>query len=531
MIVEVDPETMQIDISRYVVVHDCGRVLNPLIVDGQVHGGVAQGLGNAFYEELVFDDNGQLLNGSLMDFLLPTALEVPRVTVGHLETPSPLNELGSKGAGEAGAIPVGGALRPGARGRARDSGARDPRHPAQPQPSVGARPAGARHHGHRRTRDRGDDDRTPRRRADRRRHPTGPAALGEPHQTAGWLDGLRCGASAPSPPRRERVWEALLDPETLARSLPGCESLERLSETTYRGTLSVQVGPVKSRFDGTLELSDVRPGEGYSLELAGEGPAGHIHGEGLLSLSERREETGLSYRITTRVGGRLAGVGQRLLETSARAVTEVALESFERQVEDGAEAPPGRPDDRRGQRPGREAGRPRVASGPVAGRGCRTDARRRPADPALLLSGCRSKFVCRCAREGDSPTVLDILIRSFRRQGHVQQQGRQTTGDQAGAEEGAHGLRQVGQNLGPQLDAEPEPDRYGQNDHGPPGHGDVTMHDGETAGEDHREHDQSSAPDHRRRNGGEERADPGNQPEQNQTTLRRPPSRAGSPHR
>jgi carbon-monoxide dehydrogenase large subunit len=106
-ILEVDSETMQVQVKKYVVVHDCGVVLNPLIVDGQVHGGVAQGLGNAFYEQLVYDDNGQLLNASFMDFLVPTALDVPRIEVGHEETPSPLNALGTKGAGEAGAIPVG----------------------------------------------------------------------------------------------------------------------------------------------------------------------------------------------------------------------------------------------------------------------------------------------------------------------------------------------------------------------------------------------------------------------------------------
>ena len=107
MIVEIDPETMQVAVEKYVVVHDCGRVLNPLLVDGQVHGGVAQGLGNAFYEELAYDDNGQLTNASFMDYLLPTALDVPRVDVGHEETVSPLNALGTKGAGEAGAIPTG----------------------------------------------------------------------------------------------------------------------------------------------------------------------------------------------------------------------------------------------------------------------------------------------------------------------------------------------------------------------------------------------------------------------------------------
>lgn len=107
MIVEVNPETMQVEIKKYIVVHDCGVVINPMILEGQIQGGVAQGLGNAFYEQLVFDENGQLLNASFMDYLLPTADTVPAVITDHVETPSPLNPLGIKGAGEAGAIPVG----------------------------------------------------------------------------------------------------------------------------------------------------------------------------------------------------------------------------------------------------------------------------------------------------------------------------------------------------------------------------------------------------------------------------------------
>jgi carbon-monoxide dehydrogenase large subunit len=107
MIVEVDPETLLVEIKRYLVVHDCGTVINPMILEGQIHGGVAQGIGNAFYEELVWDENGQLLNASFMDYLLPTADTVPRIETDHVETPSPLNPLGIKGAGEAGAIPVG----------------------------------------------------------------------------------------------------------------------------------------------------------------------------------------------------------------------------------------------------------------------------------------------------------------------------------------------------------------------------------------------------------------------------------------
>jgi aerobic carbon-monoxide dehydrogenase large subunit len=105
VIVETDPETADIRILRYCVVHDCGTIINPLIVEGQVHGGVAQGVGGALYERMAYDQSGQLLNASFMDFLVPYASEVPTIEIDHLETPSPLNPLGVKGAGEAGVIP------------------------------------------------------------------------------------------------------------------------------------------------------------------------------------------------------------------------------------------------------------------------------------------------------------------------------------------------------------------------------------------------------------------------------------------
>ena len=106
MIVEVDPETMLVEVKRYVIAHDCGTVLNPLIVDGQVHGGVSMGIGQSFYEQLVYDENGQLLNASFADYLLPRSTDMPHVEISHLNTPSPLNPMGSKGMGEAGAIPT-----------------------------------------------------------------------------------------------------------------------------------------------------------------------------------------------------------------------------------------------------------------------------------------------------------------------------------------------------------------------------------------------------------------------------------------
>jgi len=105
-IFEVDAKTGMVTFVKYAAVHDCGKVINPVVVEGQVHGGVAQGIGGAFFERLVYNDEGQIINASFMDYLLPTAAEVPPIAVDHVETPSPLNPLGVKGAGEAGVIPV-----------------------------------------------------------------------------------------------------------------------------------------------------------------------------------------------------------------------------------------------------------------------------------------------------------------------------------------------------------------------------------------------------------------------------------------
>jgi carbon-monoxide dehydrogenase large subunit len=103
-VVAVDLRTGLVSVLSYVVAHDCGRAVNPQIVDGQIMGGVMQGIGGAVYEKIVYDEEGQLATGSFMDYTLPTLAEAPEFRLIHVDVPSPLNPLGLKGLGEGGAI-------------------------------------------------------------------------------------------------------------------------------------------------------------------------------------------------------------------------------------------------------------------------------------------------------------------------------------------------------------------------------------------------------------------------------------------
>jgi carbon-monoxide dehydrogenase large subunit len=103
-VVEVDTETGSVDLQAYVAVDDCGNQINPLIVDGQVHGGVVQGVAQALFEEAVYDEDGNLKTSTLAEYMVPAASDVPSITTAHTVTPSPTNSLGVKGIGEAGTI-------------------------------------------------------------------------------------------------------------------------------------------------------------------------------------------------------------------------------------------------------------------------------------------------------------------------------------------------------------------------------------------------------------------------------------------
>lgn len=134
------------------------------------------------------------------------------------------------------------------------------------------------------------------------------------------------------PVAREELWQALLDPEVLANTLPGCEDLKQVGENQLEGKLKMKVGPVQGLFEGRVEITELDPPNGYSLSLSGQGAPGFVNGKGRLSLEETGDGTRLRYDIDAQVGGRIAAVGQRLLDSSAKVITRQGLEGLDRQL-------------------------------------------------------------------------------------------------------------------------------------------------------------------------------------------------------
>lgn len=137
---------------------------------------------------------------------------------------------------------------------------------------------------------------------------------------------------------REAVWNALLDPEVLARTMPGCEKLEQIGENEYKGALKIRVGPVQGQFEGIVNLSNIQAPESYRMQVDGKGAPGFMKGVGEVRLEDQGESTLMHYTGEAQVGGRIASVGQRLLDSSAKALTRQSLDGLHEQIKARAQA-------------------------------------------------------------------------------------------------------------------------------------------------------------------------------------------------
>src|SRR6202035_3298424 len=253
--VEIDRTTLMTRIDRYVTMHDCGTILHPAMVDGQIRGGFAQALGAALYEEYAYAADGTFLTGTFADYLLPTTTEVPNPVILHMETPSPFTPLGSKGVGEGNCMSTPVCI---ANAVADALGMKDVVLPLVPAKLAyivrGAEPAPPAGRA---------SDNIKRQSGDRRLRGEGEASVGVP---------------------AERVWAMLLDPETLRAVIPGCHSVQKISDTHFRADVTIGIGPVKGRYRADVKLRDLDPPHAVTLGGHAEGALGFGGGEGRITL-------------------------------------------------------------------------------------------------------------------------------------------------------------------------------------------------------------------------------------------------------
>jgi 2-furoyl-CoA dehydrogenase large subunit len=301
--VEVERDTGRIHVRKYVSAHDVGNVINPIIVEGQIYGGFAHGIGAALLEEMVYDANGNYQSGTFADYLCPTAPEMPELTIGHVTTPSPTNPLGAKGMGDGSSM-----LTPAVIANAVTDaiGVENFKLPLTLNKTWDLA-----------------NGRAPQRvlAAAARLHA---AETGE--RAPGALTGT--GEASLSAPPAE-VWNLLLDPATLAAIVPGCEKLDLVAADRYAAEVVLGVAGIKGRYKATIELQDKR--EPHSVRLVGkaDGALGFGHGEGRVTLAPAAGGTKLSYSYSADVGGKVAAVGSRMLG----AVTRVMIGQFFRGLE------------------------------------------------------------------------------------------------------------------------------------------------------------------------------------------------------
>jgi len=290
--VEIDRTTGQVRIDHYVTMHDCGRILHPGMVEGQVRGGFAQAVGAALYEEYAYGGDGSFLTGTLADYLIPTVMETPEPLVLHHETPSPFTPLGAKGVGEGNCMSTPVCI---ANAVADALGIEDVQLPLSPSRITGWR------HG---------EERPPSKPLDAK-----PAATGASGERM-----LTGSGSAEVSATREAVWAMLLDPNTLKAIIPGAHEVRKVSDTHFRAEVTLGIGPVKGRYRADIRLSDMVEPEAVTLAGGTEGALGSGRGTGRVTLTETTNGTRIDYRYEAAIGGKVASVGGRLLDGAARVV-------------------------------------------------------------------------------------------------------------------------------------------------------------------------------------------------------------------
>ena len=295
--VEIDPITSKVKIDKYVTGHDAGKILNPLLANGQIYGAYAHAVGAALLEEFKYNNNGSFLSGSFQDYHMPTTCEINEPEIVHIETPSPFTPLGAKGLGEGNCMSTPVAIANAFADATKIKNIKLPLTNSRVHEYLNLKKIEKKSKNHSKS-------------FNFKNYPINGSGEFE----------IKIN--------HKEIWNQIFDYDNLHKIIPGCKFLKEVSKNNLNGVIKINIGPVKGEYLFNVSIKNINPKESFQIIGSGHGELGNGNGKAKISIINKNNKRFLSYSYGAKVDGKIMIVGNRLINASVKLLINQTLQSF-----------------------------------------------------------------------------------------------------------------------------------------------------------------------------------------------------------
>ena len=295
--VEIDPITSKVKIDKYVTGHDAGKILNPLLANGQIYGAYAHAVGAALLEEFKYNNNGSFLSGSFQDYHMPTTCEINEPEIVHIETPSPFTPLGAKGLGEGNCMSTPVAIANAFADATKIKNIKLPLTNSRVHKYLNLKKIEKKSKNHSKS-------------FNFKNYPINGSGEFE----------IKIN--------HKEIWNQIFDYDNLHKIIPGCKFLKEVSKNNLNGVIKINIGPVKGEYLFNVSIKNINPKKSFQIIGNGHGELGNGNGKAKISIINKNNKRFLSYSYGAKVDGKIMIVGNRLINASVKLLINQTLQSF-----------------------------------------------------------------------------------------------------------------------------------------------------------------------------------------------------------
>ena len=295
--VEIDPITSKVKIDKYVTGHDAGKILNPLLANGQIYGAYAHAVGAALLEEFKYNNNGSFLSGSFQDYHMPTTCEINEPEIVHIETPSPFTPLGAKGLGEGNCMSTPVAIANAFADATKIKNIKLPLTNSRAHEYLNLKKIEKKSKNHSKS-------------FNFKNYPINGSGEFE----------IKIN--------HKEIWNQIFDYDNLHKIIPGCKFLKEVSKNNLNGVIKISIGPVKGEYLFNVSIKNINPKKSFEMIGNGHGELGNGNGKAKISIINKNNKRFLSYSYGAKVDGKIMIVGNRLINASVKLLINQTLQSF-----------------------------------------------------------------------------------------------------------------------------------------------------------------------------------------------------------